>query len=676
RRPLFAAVLLAASVLALGACGRDAGGPSADRAKTFEALGLDEGRTPADLDRALGALARVPVDPPPRVGEDYHPASPPPPPFDRGAWETNPPPASVPDPPAKKGGRIVLATSSWPPTLRTEGPNSRLSFLSNLQAMIYESLLGYDALRQEFVPGLARYWQIDDDKVTFRFRMDPEARFADGREVTADDVVATLEHLRNPDRKDPLVQRYFDEIVDSVRMLDKWTVEIKVKKPRWRNLLAISGISVYPAAYIRMDGATYLEDWNWKLPPGTGPYEIRSDGIKKGRSITLHRRDDYWAKDRPENRGAYNFDEIEWQVVRDQELMYQKLLAGELDMYTVGRAQRWMTELDRERVVRMGWVQKRKIYSQTPDGFGGFCYNLRQPPFDSRNVRLAFAHLFNREKLFAKFFFYQYEYTDSYFPGQAWARPNHRRIRFDPVAARKLLAADGWTRRDAQGYLVNEKGERFPVLTLEFADQGWQRIADVVRHDLWEEAGIKMLLKLLDNASLLKKVWDYQFQLVYWNWTAGIFPRPEGMFHSKYADPKQTNNLNGFKNAEADRIMEAYELEFDPKKRLKMLQRLDEIFFDAHLYALGWYAPFWRIVYWDKFGHPPEYVGRMTRTYINVMAYWWYDPGRAERTARNMAKGLPNYPDSRFPPHQEAEVEPRWWMTHDLPMRDVPGDER
>jgi len=214
------------------------------------------------------------------------------------------------------------------------------------------------------------------------------------------------------------------------------------------------------------------------------------------------------------------------------------------------------------------------------------------------------------------------------------------------------------------------------VLTLEFGAKSFQRIFDVVRHDLWNEAGIKMELKVLDYASLLKKVWDYKFQLVFWSWTASLFPEPIQQFHSKYADPKQTNNLNGFKNAEADKLMVDYQTEFDAQKRLKMLQRLDTILFDSHIYALGWYAPFWRIIYWDKFGHPPEYVARSTRDWINVMAYWWYDPERARKTAQNMSRGLPNYPDSKFKPHQAAEVEPRYWLKHDLPMRALKGGER
>ena len=659
--------------LLLAACGQGSSGPAYDEDEVFPNLGLTDAETPGDLAADLDRLQDVPIDPPPAVGKDYHPVFPEALPFDPddGVWQTGKSPPSVADPRALKGGKIRLAYQAWPPTIRTEGPNSRLAFLSDLHAMVYETLLGLDAVDMQYVPNLASHWQIGDDKMTYRFRIDERARWPDDSEVTADDVVATVEHMTNPDRKDPLIQKYYEDMIEYARMIDKHTVEIKTREPRWRNFISISnGMQIYPAAYIRMDGATYIEEWNWKLPPGTGPYEIRPEDIKKPRSITLHRRKDWWQKDFPENRGAYNFDEIVWEIVRDQELMYQRALAGKIDLYLVGRAQRWVDELDREEVIRQGWMQKRKIYNKNPEGYGGFCFNMRTKPFDDVRTRLAFAHLFNREKLFEKILLYQYEYTKSYFPDQPYEREGAERIRFDPQRARALLAEAGWTKRDAEGYLVNDRGQRFPELTLEFAAPGFQRIFEVIKHDLRNEAGIEMVLKVIDSASLMKKVWDYKFQVVYFSWTASLFPEPIQQFHSKYADVPNSNNLNGFKNEEIDRLMEDYQTEFDPAKRKGMLQRIDEILFENHLYALGWHAPFFRIIYWDKFGYPPEYCNRTTRDLLNVMVYWWYDPERANKTAQNMPKGVRNHPDSAFGLNQSDAPEQRYWLTHDRPLPD------
>ncbi|GIW71641.1 MAG: ABC transporter substrate-binding protein [Planctomycetota bacterium] len=653
---------------ALG-CGQSSSGaaePSGDRAAAWAELGLagDEDA----LAQRLAELAAVTVDPPPVVGRDYHPRFPPDLPFDPAAWQTGPPAPSVADPRARRGGTLRLAIQAFPPTVRTEGPNARLGFLSTIHGLVYEPLLGYDFYHDRYVPALATHWQIEQDRQTFRFRLDPRARWADGRPVTADDVLATFEHLRNPDRRDPTTARYYDELIESVRVLDRLTVEVRARERRWRSFLTVAGTPIYPAAYIRMDGETYLKDWNWRLPPGSGPYELRRQDIDKERSLALRRRREWWREGvRPEARGMYNFDVIRWDVIKTRELMYQKFLADELDLYLVYAAQRWVQEIDREPRLRRGWIQKRRIYNQSPNGFGGYAFNMRTAPFDSRNVRLAFAHLFPRETLFEKYFFQQYEYTDSYFPGQKWARPDAARVRFDPEAARRLLAADGWIARDAHGYLVDAAGRRFPKLTLEISDPSAAslRIHELVKSTLWKEAGIELELKQLDYPSLLKKVWDHKFQLVYWHWTAGYFPEPEFLFHSRYAGEKQSNNLTGLALPEADALMDAYRYEFDPEVRLRQLQRLDALVFDTHHYALSWYAPYFRILYWDRFGQPPEYADRFLGDLDNVLAYWWYDEARAAALERARAAGRALHPD--HPLGQYDQVEQQWWKEHALP---------
>ena len=234
------------------------------------------------------------------------------------------------------------------------------------------------------------------------------------------------------------------------------------------------------------------------------------------------------------------------------------------------------------------WVQKRKTW-QNPQGFGGFCFNMRVPPFNSLNVRKASAHLFSREKLF-EVHVLPVRIHRQLLPGPDLDGPNAERVRYDPETARSELAADGWVQRDAEGYLANEQGERFPSLTLDLSGPGLLRHFTVVKDDLWQQAGIKLEIKLVDGATHLKNMWEYKFSMIYTGWTALALPDMEAEFASKYADKPQTNNLNGYKNAEVDQLIEAYKYEFNAAKRREMLQRMDTILFEEYPYALGWYA--------------------------------------------------------------------------------------
>ncbi len=123
-------------------------------------------------------------------------------------------------------------------------------------------------------------------------------------------------------------------------------------------------------------------------------------------------------------------------VIRDEELEYEQFKKGDLDWFIVRRAQQWVEEAPREPVIQNGWVKMRRIWNKAPQGFSGLAFNQRVAPFDDRRVRLAFAHLFNRERLIEKLFFNQYELINSTYPGSDWgAGDTNPMIHFDPGQA-------------------------------------------------------------------------------------------------------------------------------------------------------------------------------------------------------------------------------------------------
>ena len=250
-----------------------------------------------------------------------------------------------------------------------------------------------------------------------------------------------------------------------------------------------------------------------------------------------------------------------------------------------------------------------------------------------------------------------------------WARPDRKRVNFDPDKARKLLAEDGWSQRDSAGYLTRADGTRFPTIKLLMPSPSWARIHGVIQEDLWKEAGIKLETQQILYSAFLKKVWEQKFQLVYFSWTAGLFPDMKMQFFSEFADQMQSNNLNGFKDKRADEIMVAYQTEFDAKKRKAMIHELDQILFDAHPYALGWYAPYFRVIYWDKFGYPPEYVSRYGDS-SNVIAYWWFNEKRQMKMENDRTEGR-----SRTPSQSDI-VDQFWWLKNPDPRPRSKGANR
>jgi len=533
---------------------------------------------------------------------------------------------------------------TFPPTLRVDGPNSRLVQTTTLHDLIYESLIGIHYDTEEFIGRLADEWRIQTDfksgTQTFWFRIDPKARFSDGSPVTAEDVYASWWHKVQEDRSDPSNVLVFSQYEEPV-VVDERTIKVTTKTLNWRLFLYFGGpaLKVYPKERIMIPGEEYLERYNWEWIPGSGPYHMLEEDLKEGQSLTLTRRDDWWAKDERWAKHSFNFKKLKFTVVRDQELLYQKFLAGEFDHYRIARAQRWAEEVPKEPAVVQGWVQRRKIYNQAPEGFQGIVMNMRRPPFDDIRVRKAFAHLFNRERLNEKLFFEEYEMLDSYIPGRDWGNgEDNEKLRFDPDLAEELLWEAGYKERDDDGFLIGPDGERFE-LTLVYSTQSWERIWLVVQED-YEDAGIKLNLKLMDAASLIKKIGERQFKIHFQPWNALLFPNPRTSWSSVLADKPQNNNIPGFKSEEVDKLLELYDVTFDREEQKKITRRIDELVFQQYPYALGWYANFERILYWNRFGHPKTYWSRTGQYHDwEILSYWWWDPEKIEALDAAMKDG-------------------------------------
>ena len=555
--------------------------------------------------------------------------------FDPAGWETSRNFPLLGSAEAKKGGELRMAWANFPPTLRTNGPNSNTAEAGDVRGMMYESLVGLHPETLAHIPGLADYWKTSPDKKTFYFHINPKARWADGSPVTADDVVATWEFRVRKDIKDPYSLMMWDGNFEKPAALSRDVVSVRAKKLHWRLFLYFAGMAVYPAKQLRaLNGEEYLRDWNWKPFMGSGPYELKPENVKSQHSVTLTRRKDYWGAGERGNIGLYNFDRLTWLVVLDEELTFEKFKKGELDYYSVNKAQRWLEETDFDKV-KKGWIQKRKIYTRAPQGFSGLAFNMRKPPFDNRDVRKAFAHLYNRDKLIDKLFFNEYSFIDSYYPGSDWGSPDNPKIRYNPRLAKMLLARAGWKDRNKEGWL--EKDGKVLEIAMEYGDESMNRIYKVVQQD-FKKAGIKLELKLTDRNTLMKKVGERNFTIYPAGWGALLFPNPVSSWGSDLADKPDNNNLPGFKSAEVDRLCEEYDKTFDREGQKRIIRKIDGIIFRAHPYALGWNAPYSRILYFNKFGHPEKYFSKIG-DYRGIISQWWLDPEKEKALQEAMRTG-------------------------------------
>src|SRR5918994_734563 len=361
--------------------------------------------------------------------------------FKGEGWETSTDFDLSGDPRAVKGGVFRQALYEFPGPLRLYGPEHNSAY--NYQIVgpyVYETPLGLHPTTLAYVPALATHWQISADKMTYRFRINPNARWADGQPVIADDVVATWNFVMDKGLQDPSARLVYAKFERPVAE-SKYIVGVKSTQLNWRNFLYFAqSLLIFPAHVLKsVDGATYVRDYNFKMIPGSGPYVINESDVVKGKSVVVRRRKDYWAEKDRRNVGLNNFDEIRGLLIRDQTLAFEMFKKGDLDYYLVNVSREWIEELNFDRVQR-GLIQKVKIFNDYPIGISGIALNTRKAPFDDVRVRQALAAFLNRDVLIERLFYKEYQPQHSYHAGGIYENPNNPKNTYNPSAGLKLLA--------------------------------------------------------------------------------------------------------------------------------------------------------------------------------------------------------------------------------------------
>jgi microcin C transport system substrate-binding protein len=556
--------------------------------------------------------------------------------FKGEGWQTNADFDLIGDPRAVKGGLLRTYTPSFPGTLRMAGPEWNTSANYMINQLAYETLLNLDPGTLQYMPWLASHWQIAPDKLTFRFRLDPNARFSDGGPVTADDVVASWQFHTDKSLQDLFFYTEYNKLEKPIAE-SKYIVRFKAKQLRWDNFFVASGMRVFPAKVLKtFDGAGYLRDYNFKFMPGTGPYIVTDADVKKGTSISIRRRNDYWAATYRENIGQYNFDEIRLTVVRDSNLAFEQFKKGDLDFYAPSSKQ-WVEELNIPDVER-GAIVKRKIFNSYPANTNFLAFNTRRQPWDDIRIRKAFTLLLNRDQLIKTLFHNEYIPLNSFFPATPYENPNNPKNPYDPQQALKLLADAGWKDRDAQGRLT--KGGQPLQIELLYDDKILERWLTIYQDDL-RKVGIGLNLRLVNPETEFKMQMQREFDLIYGGWGVGSpFPNPRPEYHSSTADILNTNNISGFKNKRIDEICDQYDVEFDLSKRITLIQELDGILATQYQYINLWYAPADRVVYWNRYGMPKgtySRIGDQVGSFApGIPQLWWVEPQKAQRLDQAM----------------------------------------
>jgi len=526
------------------------------------------------------------------------------------------------NPDAPRGGRLVLGQQGTFDSLNPFVVKGRAA--AALRSYVYESLLARSGDEPFTLYGLiAESIEVPPDRSSATFHLRPEARFADGQPITAEDVLFSHAFLK--DKGYPYHREHYRKVFAAEKVGER-SVRFAFNAAGDREMPLILGLMPILPRH-KFNGEPTLEP-----PLGSGAYRVAH--VDAGRSIVYRRNPGWWARDLPVMRGRFNFDEIRVEYYRDEASLFEAFKAGEIDLRTEDDPVRWV-EGYRFAAINDGRVVKTEFDIGLPSGMTGLAFNMRRPPFDDQRVRRAFILMFDAEWINRNLFNGLYKRTQSYFersylsahgrPADGFELPLLLPFR-DLVKPAimdgtfKLPVTDGSgdnraNLRAAHSLLMGAgyrlEGGRLTKggvpLRIEFLAQtrGEERLMLSFARTL-ERLGIDLRLRQVDSAQYELRRKTFDFDMLQWSWPASLSPGNEQVnrWSSRTADAEGSSNLVGVRNPAADATIAALLSAEAEADFVAAVRSLDRVLMSGDYVIPLFYLPKAWVAYWSHLKHP------------------------------------------------------------------------
>lgn len=556
------------------------------------------------------------------------------------------------NPAAPKGGTLrVMAFGTFdtlnPYTFKGTSPVATPNFLQygvnelNEPLMVGTGLYAPSGDEPTSSYGLiARSVEYAEDRSWVVFNLRPEARFHDGKLITAYDVAFSYRLLLKEGH--PQYRTNLQE-VQRVDILGPQRIRFVFK--RAGNPLLILRLGELPVL-----PQHYWKDRDFKAttftpPLGSGPYRITQ--VQPGRQLVFERVKDYWGKDLPVNRGFNNFDRVEVEFYRDSDVAFEAFKAGEFDIYIEHQAKNWANGYNFPAVNR-GEVIKAQVAHQIPTQTQGLFMNTRRATFADVRVREALGMMFDFEWTNRTLFSGAYQRALSYYPnsefsatgvpqGHEWLllspyreqlpaslfsqafslpRTDGRGIPRDTLRkALGLLGEAGWKLNGQR--LQNSAGQplRFELMLV---NPNLERILQPYVENL-ASIGIDARLRTVDRAQYKQRLDQFDYDMILMTLNQTLSPGLEQWqyFHSSQVSVKGSKNYAGINNPMVDHLLEQLLAAQTRDDQLAAGRALDRVLLWQHYMIPNWYLNYHRLAYRNRFAFvttPPYTLG---------LGAWW-----------------------------------------------------
>ena len=553
------------------------------------------------------------------------------------------------NPKAPKGGNLDLV-----PPLRITNFDKYNPFTlkgtapPGLSALVFESLLTGTMDEPTTAYGLlAEDVEVAADGLSVTFRLNPSARFQDGKPVMAADVKHSFDALMSK-LAAPQYRVVFGDVKQAV-VTGPLSIRFEFARANAELPLMVGGLPVFGRNW---GGGKPFDQIILDYPIASGPYKIGR--MNFGRDITYDRDPAYWARDLNVRRGLFNFDRITYKIYQDNTAQTEAFKAGEFDYIRSFSAREWARTYTGKKF-DSGELIKMELKSKNAGDFQGYLINTRREKFKDPRVREALGLAFDFEWMNRKLFYSAYIRVRGFFNGSDFEAkglpgpdelavleplksklpakvfteavpqppstdpPNS--LRGNLRKAQDLLAAAGWTYRG--GALRNARGE---PLTVEFLDNS-SRSGPVNTPFIQalRKLGIAAEVRIVDFALLQKRMDVFDYDLFVVRTPGNEAPGNELLdrFGSKSADTEGSSNLIGIKDSAIDDLLGQVVSAKTRRELIARLLALDRILRHGHHAIPQYYSNTYRIAYRSGKFAQPAVMPLYYQPEAWVLETWW-----------------------------------------------------
>ena len=452
---------------------------------------------------------------------------------------------------------VRIATAFDPQTM---DPHAlALLYHSRIAFQVHESLLNRDE-QFSIEPSLALSWTQVDAK-TWRFKLRQGVVFHDGSPFIVDDAVFSIQRAMTP----PSQRAFQLKGVVAARKFDEQTLEVDLEAPdavlpeKFLNLPMVS------KAWCQLHKVEVAQDFNAKQETfavrnsnGTGPYML--ERFEPDIRTVLKKNPRWWGWS---DKRSGNVDEIVWLAIRSDATRLAALISGEVDMVLdppIPDVARLKSEpaLTVQQMADLG--EQYLVFDVAHDELKGSDVKGRNP-FKDQRVRRAVYHAINVELIAQKVM------RGLAVPTGAWLSPRvdgslaelDRRIPYDPVKARALLAEAGYP----NGFSV----------TLDCVNVAWREAVCQAMTAMLTQVGIRANLRSSPPNQFFPKLSQGTASLAEfgWNPTTDAWVSLNALFRTYDRAGYGTFNAGRYSNAKLDALIDAMRVEPDATRRRAMV---------------------------------------------------------------------------------------------------------